>query len=268
MSSRQYNSSNVSGLALPPSGQKKSSSQTQCKVGSTIKVDPRRLASPPVGPGFHVNIQVSSPKLVDKKTKLLKFKEEVRNIERSGEAFRINLQNIHSCLLNKELHQLCLNDKPAVSPIELHDITSEYRTKMTDWMVEVCTSFKCSKRTYFLAVCIFDKYLTKQSSLGRLLTNKDVHCIGVTSMYLASKYEDIYPLHSKIVSEKIAHKAISAKEILRKEVEFLELFDFQVDLVTHWDIYETVVDKLKLKLNEAAFKPLKEMALILVKMAM
>lgn len=36
-------------------------------------------------------------------------------------------------------------------------------------------------------------------------------------MYLGSKYEDIYPLHSKIVYEKIAHKAISAKEILAKE---------------------------------------------------
>jgi len=40
-------------------------------------------------------------------------------------------------------------------------------------------------------------------------------------MYLASKYEDIYPLHSKIVSQKIAHGAISAKDILKKEAEFL-----------------------------------------------
>lgn len=36
-------------------------------------------------------------------------------------------------------------------------------------------------------------------------------------MYLASKYEDIYPLHSKIVYEKIAHRAITAKDILVKE---------------------------------------------------
>ena len=48
---------------------------------------------------------------------------------------------------------------------------------------------------------------------NKVLANKDVHSIGVTSMYLASKYEDIFPLHSKIVSEKIAHKVISAKDI-------------------------------------------------------
>lgn len=56
-------------------------------------------------------------------------------------------------------------------------------------------------------------------------------------MYLASKYEDIYPLHSKIVADKIAHKAVSAREILRKEEDFLKTFDFQIDLVTHFDFY-------------------------------
>ena len=34
---------------------------------------------------------------------------------------------------------------------------------------------------------------------------------GVTAMYLSSKYEDVMPLHSKVVSEKIAHNAISPK---------------------------------------------------------
>jgi hypothetical protein len=43
---------------------------------------------------------------------------------------------------------------------------------------------------------------------------------------MASKYEDIYPLHSKIVSEKIAHKAISSVDLLKKESEFLNIFDF------------------------------------------
>jgi cyclin B len=58
------------------------------------------------------------------------------------------------------------------------------------------------------------------------LENKNVHAIGITSMYLASKYEDIYPLHSKIVSDKIAHKAFSSSEILKKETDFLNLFDY------------------------------------------
>ena len=39
-----------------------------------------------------------------------------------------------------------------------------------------------------------------------------------------------------------------------------------MDLVTHWDLFETVSDKLKV--GESSFKPLKEMTLVLVKMAM
>jgi hypothetical protein len=34
--------------------------------------------------------------------------------------------------------------------------------------------------------------------------------MGLTSMYIASKYEDIYPLHSRIIADKIAHGAITS----------------------------------------------------------
>ena len=81
---------------------------------------------------------------------------------------------------------------------------------MVDWMVEVTTSFKCGVRTYFLAVAIFDAYFRLKQGT-KVLENSDVHLVGVGAMYLASKYEDIYPLHSKVVSEKISHGAFSQK---------------------------------------------------------
>ena len=68
-------------------------------------------------------------------------------------------------------------------------------------------------------------------------------------MYLASKFEDVFPLNSKIVSEKIAHNTMTVKEIVNREQEFLELFDFQVDFVTHYDFYETFMDKIFRLLN-------------------
>ena len=163
---------------------------------------------------------------------------------------------------------------PCLSPIEGSEVTKEYRTKMMDWMVEVCTSFKCSPRTYFLSCQIFDKYLTKIRQQGTILNNKDIHGIGVTSMYLASKYEDIYPLHSKIVSEKIAHRAISAKDLLKKEESFLTLFNYEIDFVTHFDFHQTYADKLTRQLTPGIcanqhrlMKLVIEMGLILVKMS-
>ena len=103
---------------------------------------------------------------------------------------------------------------------------------MTDWMIEVCTSFKCAPRTYFLAVAIMDRYLQASFKNDIVRENSEIHLMGVVSMYLASKYEDVYPLHSRIISEKIAHGAITQKQIIEKEREFLALFEFEIDFIT------------------------------------
>ena len=64
-------------------------------------------------------------------------------------------------------------------------------------------------------------------------------------MYIASKYEDLLPLHSKVVSEKIAHKAVTGKQILQREDEILRLFEFEIEFVTHFDFYQTYTDKIE-----------------------
>lgn len=59
---------------------------------------------------------------------------------------------------------------------------------MVDWMIEVLTNFKCDDQTFFLASSLLDRFL-KNSSRG--LEISELHLIGVTSMFVASKYEDI-----------------------------------------------------------------------------
>ena len=159
------------------------------------------------------------------------------------------------------------------SPLEQHNISKEYRTKMVDWMVEVTTSFKCTTRTYFLAVAIFDNYLRcKQGET--VLENSDVHQVGVGTMYLASKYEDIYPLHSKVVSEKISHGAFTQKQILGRETEFLKLFEFEMDFITPYDIHQTYVHIIRKRLGAKKDKDetrmlmkIEELSLLLIRMA-
>ena len=58
---------------------------------------------------------------------------------------------------------------------------------MIDWMIEVCTNFRCDNQTYFLAVTIMDKYMIACSHVGKVLQNTDVHLTGIISIYLASK---------------------------------------------------------------------------------
>jgi hypothetical protein len=64
-------------------------------------------------------------------------------------------------------------------------------------------------------------------------------------MYMASKYEDVFPLHSSVVADKIAHGSITQKEIVKTELEFLKLFDFNPNFVTAFDFIQTYNDKIE-----------------------
>ncbi len=46
-------------------------------------------------------------------------------------------------------------------------------------------------------------------------------------MFIASKYEDIYPLKLKVVFDKIAHRKIDEQSIINMEMEILQNLDFQ-----------------------------------------
>ena len=180
-----------------------------------------------------------------------------------------------SLVLMQEIHKNLLRQAPLEEvPLATHKATKDYRTKMVDWMVEVCTSFKCSQRTYFLAVKLFDNYLRKQQG-RRVLENSDIHGIGVAAMYLASKFEDIYPLHSRVVAEKISHNAFSKAAILQREEEYLRLFEFQFNFVTPFDIHQTYMGIMRKRycgdsapVNDVAkFAKIDELSLLLVRMA-
>jgi hypothetical protein len=104
---------------------------------------------------------------------------------------------------------------------------------MLDWLVEVTTAFKCRERTYYLAAGLFDEFL---KNFHEELENKDVHGIGIASLYLASKYEDVHPLSSEVISDKISHGAFSDTNIKTSEMIMLQTLEFNLDLVTHYDI--------------------------------
>jgi hypothetical protein len=92
-----------------------------------------------------------------------------------------------------------------------HEVDQGLRARMVDWMVEVLTSYKCSNRTFFKTVDIMDRYFQLES---RSLPISKLHLVGVTSIYIAAKIEEVYPIKLKTVEEKIAHKKLSEKDIL------------------------------------------------------
>lgn len=89
--------------------------------------------------------------------------------------------------------------------LKSHKINGVYRAKMVDWMVEVLSAFKCSDQTFFIAVNLMDRYFDALAKQGIILDLNELHLTGVVCMFMASKYEDVYPLLMKTVFNKIGH---------------------------------------------------------------
>ena len=64
----------------------------------------------------------------------------------------------------------------------------------------------------------------------------DLHLIGVTCMFTASKYEEIYPFKLNAIYDKICRKKFAKKEIIEMEEQLLEALDFELQQVTPLDI--------------------------------
>ena len=62
------------------------------------------------------------------------------------------------------------------------------RTILVDWLVQVHKRFRLQSETLYLTVGIMDRYLSVEENISK----NDMQLIGVTSMMMACKYEEIY----------------------------------------------------------------------------
>ena len=112
---------------------------------------------------------------------------------------------------------------------------------MVDWMIEVLTNFKCDDQTFFLAVSLLDRYFKGKSEVREV---SDLHIIGVTSMFIASKYEDIYPLKMKMVYEKIAHKKLPIEKIKSLEMDILKVINYRIPAPTSMEFLKVYLKQV------------------------
>lgn len=109
------------------------------------------------------------------------------------------------------------------------DITLTMRNILVDWLVEVSEEYRLHRETLFLAVNYIDRFLSKISVLrGKL------QLVGAASMFLASKYEEIYPPDVTEFAY-ITDDTYSKQQILRMEHLILKVLTFDVAVpTTNW----------------------------------
>ncbi|XP_072904298.1 G2/mitotic-specific cyclin-B1-like isoform X2 [Hemitrygon akajei] len=67
-------------------------------------------------------------------------------------------------------------------------ITGAMRAILIDWLVQVQVKFKLLPETLYMTVSILDRFLQDNP-----VTKKNLQLVGVTAMFIASKYEEVYP---------------------------------------------------------------------------
>lgn len=102
------------------------------------------------------------------------------------------------------------------------DITDNMRTILLDWLVEVHIRFKLAQETLFMTVHVLDRFLTTQP-----ITRSKLQLAGITSMLIASKYEDMYPPEVRDFIW-IADNAYSRAEIISMEGLILKCLDYNL----------------------------------------
>lgn len=103
-------------------------------------------------------------------------------------------------------------------------ILPKMRAVLIDWLVEVHQQFSMLQETLYLTVAILDRYLQKAAST---INRKSLQLVGVTAMFVASKYEEMYaPEIGDFVY--ITDGAYTQSEIRRKEMEILKALNFDL----------------------------------------
>jgi hypothetical protein len=106
------------------------------------------------------------------------------------------------------------------------DITVVMRAILLDWLIDVHYKFKLLPDTLYLMVNIVDRFMAKKA-----ISRTRLQLLGITSMLIASKYEEIMcPEVNDFVE--ISAGAFKKDEIVRMEKVILSALDFNVTVAT------------------------------------
>lgn len=103
-----------------------------------------------------------------------------------------------------------------------NDVNEKMRAILIDWLIEVHLKFKLVPETMYVTVNLIDRFLAKKS-----IPRNKLQLVGVTAMFCASKYEEIYAPEVRDFVY-ISDKAYSREEILKMEGTLLGVLNFNV----------------------------------------
>jgi len=127
------------------------------------------------------------------------------------------------------------------------DIKERMRSILLDWLIEVHLKFKLLPETLFLTINILDRYLSLQS-----IHRKYLQLLGVTSMFISCKYEEIYyPKIKDFIY--MTDNAYNKDEFIKMENDVLKKLEFNLSFPTILKFLEIFKEKLNVVCKKKFF---------------
>ncbi|XP_032874719.1 G2/mitotic-specific cyclin-B1-like [Amblyraja radiata] len=122
----------------------------------------------------------------------------------------------------KYLRQLEVDQAVRPDYLTGQGITGPMRAVLIDWLVQVQVNFKLLPESLYMTVSIIDRFLQDNP-----VTKKNLQLVGVTAMFVACKYEEIFPpvIGDFVV---ITDNAYTCAQIRQMERCILKKLDFSL----------------------------------------
>ncbi|MCD9637701.1 putative cyclin-A3-1 [Datura stramonium] len=124
------------------------------------------------------------------------------------------------------LHQMQIEKKRRPLPDYLEkvqkDVSANMRGVLVDWLVEVADEYKLLSDTLYLTVSYIDRFLSVN-----VIPRQRLQLLGVSSMLIASKYEEISPPHVEDFCY-ITDNTYTTKEVVKMEADVLKCLQFEM----------------------------------------
>ncbi len=112
------------------------------------------------------------------------------------------------------------------------DINIKMRSILIDWLIDVHLKFHLLPETLYITINLIDNYLS-QTQISR----KKLQLVGITCLFIADKYEEIYPPELKDHVD-ITDQAYSKEDILNMEIDILKELKFDITYPTSLRYFE------------------------------
>ncbi|CAD8112505.1 unnamed protein product [Paramecium sonneborni] len=120
--------------------------------------------------------------------------------------------------------------------LQNHKISQQLRSRMVDWMIEVLGNYTetTTNATFFRSLSIMDYFLSKSNTQ---YFDQNLHLIGISCMFIATKLEDIYHIPLEDFVQRVSHNKYSINKIKGMEKIILETLNYEIT-------FPTILDRL------------------------